>query len=363
MLGSNDTGLRRGIRGALSLGCLLLALSVAACLLRRSELPSRSFRSMGGLATVTLGAAYSERIEPVTAQVRGIFERLERELSTYRSDSTISLLAEKAGVAPIAVSDDAYRVLSLGQHYGELSEGRFDITVAPLVRLWGFGRAPARVDLPSEAAIREQLRLVDYHRLVLKDRTAFLPTKGIAVDLGGIAKGYAVDRAFDVCRSVGIEDFLIDLSGHIRVSGQPQWGENWQIGVRDPFDRSRILGKITLRSGMALATSGNYERFVELAGQRYTHIIDPRTGYPVTGTAGVTILAGDDTTADGLSTPFFIGGLKAAGQLLQKTPSAEILIVPDKYPIEIWLTPGFSKVFVPIPELSKAVRPLYPASP
>jgi len=318
---------------------------------------------MGGLASVTLGAAYPDRIEPVTVQVRGIFERLERELSTYRSDSAISLLADKAGVAPIAVSDDAYRVLNLGQRFGELSEGAFDITVAPLVRLWGFGRTPAPAGLPSEETIREQLKLVDYRRLVLEGRTAFLPVKGMAVDLGGIAKGYAVDRAFDFCRSAGIADFLIDLSGNIRVSGRPQWGEDWQIGVRDPFDRSRIIGKVSLQSGMALTTSGNYERFVEIAGQRYSHIIDPRTGYPATGTAGVTILCADATTADGLSTSFFVVGLKGAGKLLQKTPSADVLIVPDKYPIEIWLTPGFAKAFVPIPEFSKAVRLLYPSSP
>jgi thiamine biosynthesis lipoprotein len=329
----------------------------------RSELPSRSFRSMGGLAAVTLGDAYSERIEPVTEQIRSIFERLEGELSTYRPDSAISLLAEKAGVAPIAFSDHAYQVLRAGQQFGELSEGAFDITAAPLLRLWGFGRTSAATDLPSQTDIQEQLRLVDYRRLVLREGTAFLPLKGMAVDLGGIAKGYAVDRAFEFCRSAGIKDFLIDLSGHIRVCGQPQWRMHWQIGVRHPFDRSRILGKITLRSGMALTTSGNYERFVEIGQQRYAHIINPRTGYPVTGTAGVTVLADDDTTADGLSTPFFVVGLKGAGQLLQKTPSVEVLIVPDKYPTEIWLTPGFRKVFVPIPQLSQAVRPLSPASP
>jgi thiamine biosynthesis lipoprotein len=354
---------RRGFLGAFPLACLLLALSGAACFLLRTELPSRSFRSMGGLATVTLGAAYADRVEPVAAQVHDIFDRLERELSTYRSDSTVSLLAQKAGVAPITVSDDAYRVLSLAHHFGELSEGAFDVTVAPLVKLWGFGRTPAPAGLPSEETIREQLRLVDYSRLVLGDGTAFLPLKGMAVDLGGIAKGYAVDRAFDFCRNAGIGDFLIDLSGNIRVSGRPQWGEDWQIGVRDPFDRSRILGKVALPSGMALATSGSYERFGEIAGQRYSHIINPRTGCPVTGTAGVTILCGDAATADGLSTSFFVVGLKGAGRLLQKAPPADVLIVPDKYPIEIWLTPGFAKAFIAIPELAKAVRILTPTSP
>jgi thiamine biosynthesis lipoprotein len=178
----------------------------------------------------------------------------------------------------------------------------------------------------------------------------------MALDLGAIAKGYAVDLAFGSCRSVGLEDFLIDLSGNIRGSGRPQWGKSWQIGVRDPFDRSSIIGKIALRSGMALATSGDYERFVEISGQRFSHIINPKTGFPVTGTAGVTILCGDATTADGLSTSFFVAGLKGSGKLLQKPQSAEVLIVPDKYPIEIWLTKGFAEVFVPIPELANRVR-------
>jgi thiamine biosynthesis lipoprotein len=318
---------------------------------------------MGGLATVTLGAAHVDRIEPITAQVRSIFERLEQDLSTYRPNSAISLLAEKAGVAPLKVSDDAFQLLSLARHYGELSGGAFDITVAPLVKLWGFGRTATPAGLPSEEAIQAQLQLVDYRRLVLADGTAYLPVKGMAVDLGGIAKGYAVDRAFDFCRSAGLKNFLLDLSGNIRTSGRPHWGEKWRIGVRNPFGRSCIIGRVILESGMALATSGNYERFVEIAGQRYAHIIDPRTGFPVTGTAGVTVLCGDATTSDGLSTPFLMRGLEGTGELLQKAPSAEVLIVPDKYPLEIWMTPGFAKAFVPIPELAKAVKLLGPDSP
>jgi thiamine biosynthesis lipoprotein len=344
------------IIGAVILVCLLLALGSAARFLLRTELASRSSRSMGGLATVTVGAGYSGHVDSLTAQVQAIFQRLEQELSTYRSDSAISLLAEKAGVDPVAFSEDAWRVLKLALRFDELSDGASDVTVAPLVKLWGFGRTPALASLPSEDAIREQLKFVDYRRVILKDGTAFLPVKGMAVDLGGIAKGYAVDRAFDFCRSAGVENFLIDLSGNIRVSGRPQWGKKWQIGVRNPFDRSSIIGKITLGSGLALATSGNYERFVEYMGQRYSHIINPGTGFPVTGTAGVTVLCGDATTADGLSTSLIVVGLKGCSKLLQKAPPADVLIVPDKYPVEIWLTRGFAEVFVPIPDLSNAVR-------
>jgi len=317
---------------------------------------------MGGLATVTMGSANPQQAETVTAQVSELFEDLERELSTYRSDSTVSLLAKNAGVNPLAVPEATWRVLNLAHHFGQLSEGTFDVTVAPVVKLWGFGGTSALANLPSKEEIQDQLKFVDYRRVILKGQTVFLPFKGMAVDLGGIAKGYAVDRAFDSCRDAGIKDFLIDLSGNIRVSGRPDWGEDWQIGVRDPFDRSRIIGKILLRSGMALATSGSYERFVEIASLRYSHIIDPRTGYPVTGTASVTVLARDATSADSFSTCFFVMGLKEAGGILQKTPPVDVLIVPDIYPTEIWLTSGLAEAFDPLPELSNGVKILTPAA-
>lgn len=341
---------------AVPLACVLLALSAPACFLERTELSSRSFRSMGTVATVTVGNRYAGRIEPVTARVREIFDRLDREMSSYRRDSVISRLGDQSGVAPMAVPQDTCRVLNLSQHFGALSDGAFDVTVAPLVSLWGFNGAPAPDAIPSEQEIRERQKLVGYRRLVLRDGTAFLPVKGMAVDVGGIAKGYAVDRAYDDCLSQGIRDFLIDFSGNIRASGRPAWEEKWEVGVRDPLDRSRIIGKIALPGGMALATSGSYERFVNIANERFSHIIDPRTGYPVGGTASVTVLSADATAADALSTSFFVVGLKGAGELLKKVPSAELLIVPDKYPLELWLTPGFAKVFTPIPELAGKVK-------
>jgi len=244
----------------------------------KKELASRSFRSMGGLAAVTLSASSSDRIESITAQVRTLFEQLEKDLSTYRPDSVISQLAEKAEVAPLAVPDDAFRLLGLGKHYGELSDGAFDITIPPLARPWGFGRVPEPPAVPTETAIQETRKLVDYRRLVLAEGTAFLPLKGMAVDLGGIVKGYAVDRAFDLCRRAGIEDFLIDLRGNIRTNGRPRWREKWQIGVRDPFDSSRIIGKVSLQNGMALATSGSYERFVEITANTTPMSLTPGRG-------------------------------------------------------------------------------------
>jgi FAD:protein FMN transferase len=301
---------------------------------------------MGTMAAVTLGASHSDRIEPVTEHIHAIFDRLESEMSAYRPDSTISELARKAGLAPVAVSEDVYRVLGLGQHFGRLSAGAFDNTASPLVSLWGFNGATLPMALPSDQSISELLKLVDYRRLVLRDGTGFLPEKGMAVDVGGIAKGYAVDRAYEHCRSVDIQNFLIDFSGNMRASGRPEWGAKWQVGI----------GRISLPSGAALSTSGSYERFVDIAGQRFCHIIDPRTGYPVAGTASVTVLCGEATAADALSTSFFVLGLRGAGQLLGSVPSIDLLIVPDRYPPDLWLTPGFAKAFTPVPKLADRVR-------
>jgi FAD:protein FMN transferase len=305
------------------------------------ELPSRSFRSMGTMAAVTLGAAYADRLETVTEDIRAIFDRLESEMSAYRPGSVISMLSRMAGVAPVAVPEDTYRVLSLGQHFGNLTAGAFNIGASPLAALWGFNGAPVPRAVPSDQSISKILERVDHRRLVLNDGTAFLPDKGMAVDVGGIAKGYAVDRAYDYCLSAGIRDFLIDFSGNVRAAGRPSRKQGWQIGVRDPFDGSSILGKINLPDGRAVATSGSYERFVEIAGERFSHVIDPRTGYPVAGTASVTVLCSDAVTADALSTAFFVAGLKGARELLDKVSPVELLVVPDRYPASLWRTMGF----------------------
>lgn len=324
-------------------------------LFHASELPRRAFRSMGTVATVTVRTDYAERLVAVTEHIRKIFDRLESKMSAYRADSEISLLSRMGGVEPISVSEDTDTVLSLARHFGGLSAGAFDSTAGPLMRLWGFNGAQIPPVRPSEQAVREVLKLVDYRRLTIQDGTAFLPVKGMEEDVGGIAKGYAVDLAYDYCLSVGIRNFLIDFGGNVRASGRPEWGTEWQIGVRNPFDRSRIIGKIALPGGTALATSGSYERYVEIAGARFSHIIDPRSGYPATGTASVTVLCKDATTADALSTAFFVVGACGAHALLEKVPSAELLIVPDTYPMELLLTQGLRETFAPAPEVRSRV--------
>ncbi len=308
---------------------------------------------MGTRATVTVAPEYRARLPQLTAEVRKAFEKLEALLSTYRSDSEISQLTRAAGRAPLPVSEDTFRVLELSEYYGNVTRGAFDVTVAPLVRLWGFGVTPP-AHAPETDAIEERRRRVDFRRLELNPRQAFLPT-GMSVDLGGIGKGYAVDRAFEIARRMRVNAAMLDLGGNIRVVGRADRGSDWMIGVRNPFEKDRILGKIALPDGMAVATSGNYERFVEMGDRRYSHIIDPRTGYPVEGMAGVTVIAPDATMSDALSTGLFVLGIKDGLPVLRSLPGVEVIFIPDRDPIRIHLTQGMAKFFVPRPEYASAV--------
>jgi len=267
-----------------------------------------------------------------------MMQALEAELSIYRSDSAVSRLNSVAGVRPLEVPEHTRRLLELSKAYGDLTSGAFDITVGPVVDLWRpvKGRTPS---LPSDEALKEALARVGFRQIQITGGSAFLPAKGMRVDLGGIGKGYAVDFAWERSRSQGTSNFMFDLGGNIRVSGEAQPGVAWAIAIRDPFNKASTLAKIEMPDEWALATSGQYERFVEIEGRRYGHIIDPRTGYPAVGLAGVTVLAPNATMADALSTGLFVLGPKAGIPILKKT-RAEAVFIPDKQPTELWVTPG-----------------------
>jgi thiamine biosynthesis lipoprotein len=265
-------------------------------------------------------------------------------------------LNQRAGKAAVSVSGHTRDVLSLALKYAELSGGRFDPTVAPLVEFWGFRQGTVPERLPSEASIREVLRSVGYRHLRLTETNASLLRRNMRVDLGGIGKGYAVDVAYERITAMGAQRVMLDLGGNIRCCGGPREGRGWKIGVRDPFDCGRILGVLRLTDGLAVATSGNYEQSRTIEGKRYTHIIDPRTGYPVAGMAGVTVVSASAAEADALSTALFVTGLDDAPDVLARLPHCRAIFVPDRRPIELWVTEGARTLFEPAPPLADRVR-------
>jgi FAD:protein FMN transferase len=323
-------------------GALLLPVVVwlSGCTLFEFEPVTVSFKVMGTQASLILVGGDSQRIDEAGRRFREVVDEVDAELSVYKPDSVISRLNREAGIKPVEVSPRTLRLLEVAKGYGERTGGAFDVTVGPVLDLWRLDRGhPA--SLPSEPDLRERLALVDYSRIELGDVSAFLPKQDMSIDLGGIGKGYAVDVAWRECRKQKLTNFMVDIGGNIRVSGEAARRQPWTISIRSPFEKSSTVASLAVPDGWAVASSGQYEQSVWIEGRKYGHIIDPRTGYPASGLAGVTVLAPDAMTADALSTSLFVLGPRQVPALLKET-RAEAVFIPDKEPLEVWITQGIA---------------------
>lgn len=260
------------------------------------------------------------------------FDEVERALSVFREESDLSLLVASGSLATSPTSHLA-RVLAFALEVAEGSGGAFDPTVAPLMEAWGFRGRKVSVP-PSESAISNLLaNSMGWRRIrVASDGggTSLVSSGGTRIDLGGIAKGYAVDVAFERLRRLGGENFLINLGGNMRVSGSPEEGRrNWNVAVRDPSGRDKPSPlPRQLMDGEAVATSGSYERFVEIGGRRYSHIIDPRSGHPVDNeVASVTVIAPTAMEADAYSTTLFVLGKEDGGRFIGGRKGCQALFI------------------------------------
>lgn len=325
---------------------------------RDGDVLRESWPCMGTRATLSARDADPREFAACVAAAKRMLKELESALSVFDSGSEISMLNRSAGGAPVRISPRTRAVLEMSVRYGELSGGLFDITVAPLVKAWGFaGGEPPEQPL-DPAAVRDLLKVVGYRHLVLSNDTARLDAPGVSVNLGGIAKGYAVDVCCDELRKqCSLKDVMIDLGGNIRcgVAGRP-----WTVGVRNPFDPGGLVGAIELKPGMAVGTSGNYEQFHIIGGQRYAHIIDPLTGFPVQGMAGVTIVSTNAVDTEGISKPLFILGPERSQKFLADAGGRRALFIPDRQPIRLYMTPEFRECFSPNPQFAESVVVLNP---
>ena len=254
-------------------------------------------------------------------------------LSDYDPESELRRLCDRAGTGePVRVSEDLFRVLAAAQRWAEKTDGAFDMTVGPVVRLWR--RARRTRQMPAPSAIEQARQLVGYQNVLLDpDRqTVLLKKAGMRLDPGGIGAGYAIDEALRVLHKHGLSRVLIDLGGDIRLGDPPPDGPGWRIGVPG-LDPKAPPQEFLLLSRCAIATSGDAWQFVELGGQRYSHIIDPKTGMPLTQRCSVTVVAPDGLTADVLGTAASVLGPEKGMKLVDQTPGAAawmIRVVDDR---------------------------------
>ena len=277
---------------------------------------------MGTLVRITLYAPSSEVAEKAAQEAFASFQSLNDIMSDYDSESELSLLHESRGCT--RVSDDLFTVLKAAKHYCTISDGAFDITVGPMVRLWR--RSRRMQELPKELYVAQAKELVGNHLWELEEKTQSvrLLKAGMKLDLGGIAKGYAIDKAFEIIQKHGITSQLVDAGGDFRIGAPPPGTEGWKIAK----DNETVLLKNT-----AMATSGGRFQFVEIGGVRYAHIVDPKTGLGITGLQTVHVTAPTAMEADALATAVIILGKEKGQALIDKLPKVSVEIVePDTAP-------------------------------
>ena len=330
-----------------SLFCVLIVLAVLAALSGCSGPPPRQSETELLLGTTISVTTYGRTPDGMFESVFARVQEIEERMSTSEDDyTTTELMAvnDAAGEKPVEVSPDTFEVVRQAVEYSRRTEGAFDVTVGPLVSLWGIGSGGAMV--PSESLIEEALASVDYRSVELDParQTIYLPEAGMGVDVGGIAKGYAADEAARILREQGVTSALLDFGGNILTVGEKPDGSPWRIGIQVPdAGRGEYLG-IAEVVDLSVVTSGTYERYFVYDGVRYHHILDTETGYPArNGVVSVTIITPESMRADALSTALFVMGVERGMAYVEAQPDVEALFVNTEN--EVFMSSGMAGYF------------------
>ncbi len=273
--------------------------------------------------------------------------RVDEVMNAYKKGSEVWEVNQASGDSFVPVGKGLFGLLSRSLRFSRLTKGAFDPTVGPLENLWGFTKDKYRV--PKEEEIEMLLPLVGYKRVRLDGlhQRIFLPLKGTKIDLGGVAKGYAADKAAEVMEEMGIPGGIVNAGGDIRLWGKKPRGGLWRVAIRHPRQQGEFIGYLHLPS-QGVATSGDYERCFFQMGKRYHHILDPTTGYPADSAVSVTVIAPSAEQADILATGAFVLGPKRGRELLEALPGVEgIIFYKREGTIKSYLTSGMRKRYNP----------------
>jgi len=278
------------------------------------------FALMGGAAVVRFIDDRGQRhAETIARAAENEAFRIERKFSRFREESVVSEIARNAGRAPVAVDDETVALVEAALDLARLTGGRFDPTVGVLRRAWNF-RAPR---VPDDDELAALLPLVNHGAVSVRDGTVFLEREGMELDLGGVGKEYAVDRAADVLRAHGVTSALLNFAGDVRTIGGRGDGRPWSIGVADPRAPGQCRFAVRLIGGAGVATSGDYERCFVKDGVRYHHLLDATTGRPAQGVMSATVVAASAFLAGRIATAAFLLGPRDGLALIEGMPSVE----------------------------------------
>lgn len=325
----------------------------------------RTERSLMGTVWMVGISGGDEQADALAAnQALDEVARLETILSEWKPDSEVSRVNAQAGIAPVHAGEELMTCVKTSLQVARWSDGAFDISWAALRDLWDFGPDSSHVP-PSKQAVQARLPLWNWHNIIVDEAksTIFLKVRGMQIGLGGIAKGYALDRAADIIRKAGFNDFLIFGGGQVLVHGH-RGKRMWRVGIQHPRDAS-YFGFVDATDA-SVSTSGDYEHSYFYQGKRYHHIIDPATGFPSEKTASVTVIASTGLWADAVDTAVFILGPKRGLAALAKTPGGPIDGIAVDPELRVSATPGAARKLVLSTHLDAELRigaPLQPGDP
>lgn len=256
--------------------------------------------------------------------------RIEKLLTTFNDESQTNLINRNAGIIPVKVDWEIFDLIERSLRISKITDGYFDISYGGIDKsFWNFNKEMK--ELPNPELIKEHLKLVNYQNIILnrENQTVFLKEKGMRIGFGGIGKGYAAEMAKQVLQKRGVNSGIVNASGDLTTWGTQSNGKPWTVGIADP-DNSRQPFSYMNITDMAVATSGNYEKFVVINGKRYSHTINPKTGMPVSGVKSVTVFCPNAEIADAIATPVSIMGIDAALNMVNQINHLECIIIDDK---------------------------------
>ncbi|MDE3143005.1 MAG: FAD:protein FMN transferase [Bacteroidota bacterium] len=266
--------------------------------------------------------------ERINAGINEI-KRIEKLLTTFNENSETNLINRNAGIESVKVSEETFRLIERSIRISNITQGAFDITYGSIDKsLWNFDTTMK--SLPDKETAKEMVRLIDYRNIILDEvnKTVSLKEKGMRIGFGGIGKGYAAEMAKKIMQQIGVESGVVNASGDLTAWGLQPNGEEWTIGIANPNYSGEVFSFMKI-TGLAVATSGNYEKFILIDGKKYSHTINPRTGLPVTGIKSVTIITKNAEIADAMATPVTIMGVKAGLHMINQIKDMEAIVIDD----------------------------------
>jgi FAD:protein FMN transferase len=304
------------------------------------------------LAGKTMGTTYnvkfpvSDAIDPLQLQplIDAELERVNKLMSTYDPTSELSVFNKNKTTNPQPLSADTITVMSEALRIGQMSNGYLDITVGPLVNLWGFGPDAKPETIPSTEQVKAAQAVIGLDKLVIENARARKTHPYVYVDLSTVAKGYGVDQVAGILEQHGLQHYLVEIGGEMRVAGKKADGSDWRIAIEKPVTLTRAVQRIVSIGNNAIATAGDYRNYFEESGIRYSHLIDPKTGYPIThNVVSATVVHPSSLVADGLATALVVMG-KDKGLAMARREGLEVMIITrENGEFKEYTTPEFDQ--------------------